>query len=267
MTVLRSALFNLAFLGGTALTVVLGLPLLAAPAKVTLIYIRGWARLMLALLRLICGIRVVVTGLEHVPPGGSIIAAKHQSAFDTVVWLALVPDPVYVMKKELLSIPIWGWFAQRCGQVPVDREAGGAALRAMVRGAGAALAAGRPVVIFPEGTRSAPGQRLPYQPGVAALAIATGAPVVPVATDSGLAWGRRAFQKRAGVIHVSILPPLPPGLRRVPLMTLLEETIETETARLIALRGAVDKSGEDGCAKSQGSAEHSPSSLGKQTTP
>ncbi|WP_137127021.1 1-acyl-sn-glycerol-3-phosphate acyltransferase [Roseomonas sp. HF4] len=266
MTALRSALFNLVFLGGTALTVVLGLPLLAAPPRVVIVYIRGWARLMLALLRLICGIRVEVTGLGHVPPGGAIIAAKHQSAFDTVVWLTLLPDPVYVMKKELLSIPVWGWFARRCGQVPVDRDAGASALRGMVRAAGAALAAGRPVVIFPEGTRSAPAQRLPYQPGVAALAGATGAPVVPAATDSGLAWGRRAFQKRAGVIHVSILPPLPPGLRRAPFMALLEETIETETARLIAIRGAVDKSGEDDSAKSHADAEQSPSSPGKQTT-
>jgi 1-acyl-sn-glycerol-3-phosphate acyltransferase len=266
MTALRSALFNLVFLGGTALTVVLGLPLLAAPPWIMIAYVRVWARLMLGALRLICGIRVVVTGLGHVPPGAAIIAAKHQSAFDTVVWLTLLPAPVYVMKKELLSIPVWGWFARHCGQVPVDRLAGASALRGMVRAAGTALAAGRPVVIFPEGTRSAPGERLPYQPGVAALAAATGAPVLPAATDSGLAWGRRAFQKRPGVIHVSILPPLPPGLRRGPFMALLEETIETETARLIALQGAVDKSGEEACRKSQVHAEHGPSSPGKQTT-
>jgi len=259
MTALRSALFNLLFLVGTAMAAVLALPLLFAPPRAMIAYVRGWARLVVGTLRLVCGIRVEVTGLDRVPPGRAIIAAKHQSAFDTVVWLTLLPAPVYVMKKELLSIPVWGWLARRCGHVPVDRKAAAAALRGMVRAAGAALAAGRPVVIFPEGTRSAPGQRLPYQPGVAALAVATGAPVVPVATDSGLSWGRRAFQKRPGVIHVSILAPLPSGLRREALMARLEDAIETETTRLIALRGPVDKSGEEIVAGIQGDPESSPS--------
>jgi 1-acyl-sn-glycerol-3-phosphate acyltransferase len=248
MTFLRSTLFNALFLGGTAVTVVLGLALLPLPPAVMIVYIRGWARLVVGTLRVVCGIRLKVTGMEHIPPGAAIIAAKHQSAFDTVVWLAILPAPVYVLKKELLSIPLWGLLAQRCGQVAVDRKAGATALRGMVREASAALAAGRPVVIFPEGTRSAPGQRLPYQPGVAALAAASGAPVVPVATDSGVSWGRRAFHKRPGTIHLAVLPPLPPDLRRGPLMAMLETAIETETARLLGLGDAgdpVDKSGED----------------------
>lgn len=249
MTFLRSALFNLLFLGGTAVTAVAALPLLLAPQRFLAAYVRGWARLMIALLRVVCGIRLEVRGREHIPPGAAVIAAKHQSAFDTIVWLMLLPPgrppPVYVLKKELLSIPIWGTLARRCGHVAVDRAAGASALRAMVRAARARLAEGRPVVIFPEGTRSAPGQRLPYQPGVAALAMASGAPVVPVATDSGLSWGRRAFHKRPGTIHVSVLPPLPAGLERAALMQALECAIETETTRLLAQREAVDKSGED----------------------
>lgn len=245
MILLRSALFNITFIGGTALTVLFGLPLLAAPRPVMVAYVRVWSRLMVAALRILCGIRLDVTGLDRIPAGGVIVAAKHQSAFDTIVWIMLLPAPVYVLKKELLSIPLWGWLARRCGHVPVDRAAGAAALRNMVKGAKAAIAEGRPVVIFPEGTRSAPGQRLPYQPGVAALALAAGVPVVPVATDSGRFWGRRAFHKRPGTLHVSVLPPLPAGLPRAALMAALEEAIETETDRLLALPGPVENFAEN----------------------
>jgi 1-acyl-sn-glycerol-3-phosphate acyltransferase len=246
MTWLRSALFNLVFLGGTVLTVLLGTLLLPAPARVMLRFIRAWASLVLAALRGICGIRVEVTGRENLPAGDCIIAAKHQSAFDTVVWLTLLPpgrDPAYVLKQELADIPLWGRLAARCGHIAVDRAAGASALRALVRAAQAALAAGRPVVIFPEGTRTAPGQRVPYQPGVAALAAATGAPVVPVATNSGLFWGRRAFHKRPGTIRIAILPALPAGLPRAALMAALETAIE-ETSALLA--NPVDKSGGEG---------------------
>jgi len=246
MTVLRSALFNTIFLGGTALAAVLGLPLLAAPRAWLIGYVRGWAKTMVAMLRLICGIGVKARGLQHIPPGGVLIAAKHQSAFDTVIWLALLPAPAYVFKKELLAIPLWGWFARRCGHVAVDRRGGGPALKRMVRAARALLAAGRPVVIFPEGTRTAPGERRPYQPGVAAIAAAAGVPVVPVATDSGRCWGRRAFRKEPGVIHLSVLPPLPAGLPRAALMVALEEAIETETERLLRADKAVENSGETG---------------------
>ncbi|MEO3471213.1 lysophospholipid acyltransferase family protein [Roseomonas sp. CAU 1739] len=237
MTTLRSLLFNIYFIGGTALTIIVGIPMLAFPPPLLTRFIVFWATAMLGGLRVICGVRLEVTGMKNLPPGGSIIAAKHQSAFDTMVWLMLVPNSVYVAKKELLEIPGWGWLARHCGQLSVDRTAGAAALRTMVREAKATLAGGRPVVIFPEGTRTAPGERVTYQPGVAALAAASGAPVVPVATDSGRVWGRRAFRKTPGVIHISILPPLPPRLPRAALMSMLEEMVETETSRLFSLPG------------------------------
>jgi 1-acyl-sn-glycerol-3-phosphate acyltransferase len=260
---LRSALFNLVFLGGTVLTVLVGTVLLAAPARVMVGYIRGWAWLVLGALRIICGIRVQVTGLENLPPGPFIAAAKHQSAFDTVVWVTLLPwgrDPVYVMKRELAEIPLWGRLATRCGHISVDRAASAAALRGMVRAAQAALAAGRPVVIFPEGTRTAPGERVPWQPGVAALANASGAPVVPVATDSGLVWGRRAFAKRPGTIHVQILPPLPAGLPRAAFMATLEATVEDASAALAGLPRPVDKSGDSDSVISDSSRKPAPTS-------
>lgn len=240
MTALRSALFNAAFFGVTAVLLVLALPLLALPRPVIRETARLWARTVILLLRGICGVRLELRGIERIPPGGAVLAAKHQSAFDTIVWLALLPDAAYVLKRELLAIPVYGWHARKLGMIPVDRTGGGAALRAMLRRAIAAIEQRRQVVIFPEGTRSAPGERVPYQPGVVAIASATAAPVLPVATDSGRIWGRRAFTKRQGVIRISVLPPLPAGLHRGALMAALEDAIESETAAL--LREPVDKS-------------------------
>lgn len=234
LTLLRSALFNALFFGLTAAFCASGLLLLPFPRRFLRRYVQGWARAMLWLLRVVCGIGLRVTGRENLPEGPVVIAAKHQSAYDTIVWLALLPEPVYVLKRELLRIPAWGWLARHYGAVAVDRKGGAAALKRMVRQASAALAAGDQVVIFPEGTRTAPGTRVPYLPGVVALAAATNAPVVPAATDSGLLWGRRAFAKQPGLITVAILPPLQPGLPRAQLMRALTESIETETDRLIA---------------------------------
>jgi 1-acyl-sn-glycerol-3-phosphate acyltransferase len=233
MILLRSVLFNAGFYLATAVIGIVGLPLMLAPRRWAIEVVRLWGRVVVAMLRVICGVRVEMRGLENIPPGAVVLASKHQSAFDTIIWLATLPDPAYVLKKELLAIPVYGWFCRKVGMIPVDRAGGGAALRAMLRAAQVALEQGRQVVIFPEGTRSAPGERLPYQPGVVAIAGA-GAPVVPVATDSGLVWGRKAFVKKPGTIRVSVLPALPPGLPRAKLLAALETAIETESTALLA---------------------------------
>ena len=230
---LRSSIFNALFMTITALAAIIAMFLLPFHSRVMRFFIRYWARLIIWVLRLVCGIRVEVTGLEHIAPGAAIIASKHQSAFDTFVWPALLDHPSYVLKRELLNLPFWGRAARHTGAVAVDRDGGGAALRALVRDGKRVLDEGRPLVIFPEGTRSAPGEMVPYQPGVAALVIGSGAPCYPVATNSGRHWGRRAFHKTPGVIAISILPPLPAGLARKPLTAALEAQIEAETARLL----------------------------------
>lgn len=233
MLVLRSLLFNAGFFGLTALTCVLALPLLAVSRRHMLTLQRLWARLILALLRVLCGVTLRVEGREHLPAQGpALIAAKHQSAFDTVVWFLLVPDPVYVLKAELFRIPVWGWHARHTRMIGVDRKGGANAMRGMLREAREAAAEGRQIVIFPEGTRVAPGARVPYQPGIVALASATALPVIPVATNSGLAWGRRSFVKRPGEIVVKVLEPLPPGLARTELLGALEARIEAAQATL-----------------------------------
>jgi 1-acyl-sn-glycerol-3-phosphate acyltransferase len=233
MLVLRSALFNLAFFGLTAAACLLSLPLLLAPPAWMRWASRLWARGVIGLLRVICGVRLRVTGAEHLPRAGpALVAAKHQSAFDTIVWFALLPDAVYVMKQELFRIPFYGWIARRTGMIGVDRAGGSNAMRGMLRAAREAVALGRQIVIFPEGTRVAPGERAPFQPGIVALATATQLPVIPVATNSGRVWGRRAFHKHPGEIVVAVLPPLPPGLGRAALLGELEARIEGAQAAL-----------------------------------
>ena len=239
---LRSALFYLLAYAGTLVIVTAALPLLLLPWRWVLPVMRLWAGMVLLLLRRVSGIRLRVTGAEHLPQrGAALIAAKHQSAFDTVVWLWLLPDTVYVLKRELLRVPLWGWIAVKGRMIPVDRDGGAAAMRQLLRAGREAAAAGRQIVIFPEGTRVVPGEYLPFQPGIAALAAATGLPVVPVATDSGVLWGRKGFRKRPGTITVAVLPPLPAGLRREALLRALEAAITAGTDTLLAA-APVDKS-------------------------
>ena len=226
----RSALFN-AWLYG--ITTVLSLSSLVPrvatldrPAAWPLGLARTWARCVLAGLRVLCGIRWTVTGRDNLPPDGPmLIASNHQSAFDTMVWLLLVPSPSYVVKRELLNIPLFGALCRLGGMIAVDRSAGADAIRALLRAADGAVRARRQIVIFPEGTRVPPGVRMSLQPGVAALAARTGLPVIPVATDSGRCWGRRAFRKLPGVIHIAIGPPIPASLPRAELMRRLERAI------------------------------------------
>jgi 1-acyl-sn-glycerol-3-phosphate acyltransferase len=227
---LRSALFNAWFYTITTALALSSLPprvaTLDRPAAWPLGVARIWARCVLGGLRVLCGIRWTVSGREHLPQGGPmLIASNHQSAFDTMVWLLLLPSPSYVIKRELLHVPLFGALCRMAGMIAVDRSAGADAIRSLLRAADAAVARRRQIVIFPEGTRVAPGVRAPFQPGVAALAARTRLPVIPVATDSGRCWGRRAFRKLPGVIHVAIGAPLPPGLAREALMLRLEQAI------------------------------------------
>ncbi len=203
---------------------------------------QSWARLVLGGLRLLCGISWEVTGRERLPAtGAALIAPMHQSAFDTLVWLLLLPDCTYVLKLELTRIPLFGKLLLRAGMIAVDRSGGAAAMRDLIRRAGDAAAEGRQILIFPEGTRVAPGAGVKLLPGVAALAARTGLPIIPVATDSGHFWGRRALRKLPGTIRVAVLPPLQAGLSRDVLMGQLEQTYAASYAAL--RRGqAVDNS-------------------------
>jgi 1-acyl-sn-glycerol-3-phosphate acyltransferase len=154
-----------------------------------------------------------------------LIASRHQSAFDTFVWLTLLPRCCYVFKDELLRIPLFGPLISAAGMIAVDRDGGGGAIRALLRQADRAVREQRQIVIFPEGTRSEPGSPGVLQSGIAALASRTGLPVIPVSTDSGLFWGRRAFRKRPGTIRIVIGSPIPVQTDRKALMRALEDAM------------------------------------------
>jgi 1-acyl-sn-glycerol-3-phosphate acyltransferase len=234
MTTIRSLLFNLLFALWTALIFVLSLPTLVLPRSAVWWMGGLWVRGALLLLRAIVGLGHRVRGVEHRVAGPAIYAAKHQSAWDTLVFPLLLEQPAYVLKQELIRVPLFGSYLKRCGMIPVDRQGGGSALKQLLRAARAAIADGRSILIYPEGTRIAPGERRPYHPGVAALYGDLGVPVVPVALNSGLFWGRRSFRKKAGTITIEFLPPIAPGLPRREFMAELQNRMEGASQRLVA---------------------------------
>lgn len=228
---LRSLAFNLAFPLWTAVLLIAGVWLLALPRAVATCYVAFWARGVLGLARVLCGLRFEVRGER--PAGPVIVAAKHQSAWDTIVLNLLLPWPAFVIKKELGWLPIFGWFLRHQKMILIDRGGGAAALRQLLAEARAALDAGRALIIFPEGTRTRPGEQRPYRSGIAALYEKLDTPVVPVALNSGSFWGRRSFIKRPGRIVIEFLPPIPPGLARRPFLHTLSARIESASQRLL----------------------------------
>lgn len=229
---MRSSLFALLAFIFSAVLAVLFLPALVIPRRGFQELAALWCKGLIALLEICCGLRWRLVGREHIPTGAAIIASKHQSAWDTLIFHVLMKDPVYVLKRELLLVPFLGWYLRKAGSIAIDRAGGFRSLKAMLPEVDRALAEGAKVIVFPEGTRTAPGERASYQPGIAALYARCSAPVVPVALNSGLFWGRRRFIKRPGVITIEVLPPFPPGLRSADFLSCLEARIEDATARL-----------------------------------
>ncbi len=230
---IRSFLFNAGWYAGSTIIAIVGSPILLLSRRAVLAWARFWIHFCLGWLRLICRLTHRVSGLENLPPGPVIIASKHQSSWETLSYTLLFPGAAIVLKRELLFIPIVGWAMARAGNIAVARGDGASALRSLTRQAKAVLAEGRSILIFPEGTRVPVGGEKPYQIGAAALYRQLNVPVVPVALNSGLFWGRRKFVKWPGVIDVQILPAIPPGLKRDAFMALLRERIEGATNALI----------------------------------
>jgi 1-acyl-sn-glycerol-3-phosphate acyltransferase len=179
------------------------------------------------------GIKYRVVGRENVPEAACIIASKHQSAWETFKMHLILNDPAIVLKRELLNIPLIGWWMKRSGSIPIDRNARTKSLSEMVLAARKAAADGRPIVIFPEGTRVAVGESRPYKSGVAALYLNLNIPIVPLALNSGLLWPKNSFFKKPGTITVEFLPPIPAGLSRGEMMQKLRDALEPASARLL----------------------------------
>ncbi|MGM0559925.1 MAG: lysophospholipid acyltransferase family protein [Pseudomonadota bacterium] len=239
MTHLRSLVFNGLFYAWTTLLALAYLPLLFLPPRYIWAACRFWARSVFFLLRTIVGLDWRLEGRTHLPDGAALIASKHQSAWDTLVFVLLLDRPVYILKQELLQIPLFSTYLKHMGMIAIDRRGAARTLRSLQQQARARLAEGRPVIIFPEGTRTRPGETRPYQPGVAALykALEHEAPLVPAALNSGHFWGRRSFLKYPGCITLRILPPIPGGLSRNEVMAQLHESIEDASRALADLPG------------------------------
>lgn len=231
---IRSVLFNIAFYLNTLVYLIVAVPTFFMPRWGILELAKHWGRTNLLLLRWICGIKVEWRGLEKLPRGPLIVAAKHQSAWETFALLWMFEDPTFILKRELKWIPMFGWLAVKAQMIPVDRGAGAQALSRMAQRARLELGRGRQIVIFPEGTRRAPGAEPRYKFGVSYLYSQLDVPCVPIALNSGLFWPRRSFRRFPGTVRVEILDPIPPGLTREAFSARLQHDIETATSRLVA---------------------------------
>lgn len=230
MNLLRSALFALVFYGWTVIAVLLAFPIALLGTGAIRGWAHAWVRFHRWCARWLLGIRTRIEGPR--PEGAMLVVVKHQSMFETMEMVRLLDEPAVVLKRELADIPLWGWVVRRYGVIPVDRSAGASALRRMMRAAEEAKAAGRPILIFPEGTRVAPGETPPLQPGFAGLYRALGLPVAPVALDSGRVWPRNAFVKRPGLVTFRFEPVIPPGLKRAEIEAAVHAAINSlEPAR------------------------------------
>jgi 1-acyl-sn-glycerol-3-phosphate acyltransferase len=234
MLILRSLLFTFLFYVTTALFLVLGSWLFFAPRSWAMAGLKTHGRFSVWLLRVIAGTRLEVRGHEKLPKGACLVVSKHQSAWDTFGLVPLFRDPAIVLKDELKWIPFYGWFCVKFEHILVKREKAAQALKTMIADAKQRVAQGREVVIFPEGTRQAPGAPPAYKPGYVALYEALEVPCVPVALNSGLYWPRRQLIRRPGTIVVEFLDPIPPGLPRKEFRVLLEARLEAAAAALVA---------------------------------
>jgi 1-acyl-sn-glycerol-3-phosphate acyltransferase len=231
----RSVAFNALFYANLFVHMIAALPTLVLPHAVLRAFIRSYARSSLWLLRVICGTEVCWRGTENIPQGACIVACKHQSAWETFALYTVLEDPIYILKRELMWIPLFGWYTWKAGLIPVDRSAGMAALARMTARAQKAMAGPRPrqLVIFPEGTRRAPGAEPSYKPGIVHLYAKIGLPCVPAALNSGLFWPRRSLVRLPGTIVVEFLPPIAPGFDRAGFLPHLQDAIEDASARLL----------------------------------
>jgi 1-acyl-sn-glycerol-3-phosphate acyltransferase len=234
LLILRSAVFNVLFYLNLLVHFVIAIPTLVLPRIAIVRLAQSWGRTNNWLLRAVCGIKVEYRGLEKIPHGALLVASKHQSLWETFALLWVFSDPCFILKRELQWIPFFGWYAWKAGMIPVDRGRRGQALADMTERARVELGRGRQIVIFPEGTRRAPGAEPNYKFGIVHLYVETGIPCLPIALNSGLFWPRRSFRRYPGTIVAEILDPIPSGLDKAAFAAKLQQDIETATARLIA---------------------------------
>lgn len=235
MIALRSLIFVVLFYVWSVIVAVGLSPFLLGPRSWAMELMRVWARGIIWLLRVVCDIKVEVRGKEHMPTGAALVAPKHHCMLDVFAQFAWLPDACFVMKKELTWIPFFSWWGMRAKMIVVDRAGHATALRKLIRDSKERFADNRQLLIFPEGTRSAPGAPADYKPGIAALYREIDVPVHPVATNAGVHWPKHGFLRKPGTIVFEYLEPIAPGLKRAEFMRLLQDRIETASTKLLTL--------------------------------
>lgn len=230
---LRSLIYNLLFYLVLVALIILALPTFLMPRGAILTVARWWARSSIFLLRVICNTRVEYRGVEKIPKGPLLVAAKHQSMWETFALLQFFEQPLFILKRELTWIPVFGQFLTKAGMIAVERGGGPRSLIKTLRQAGAEVRKGRQLVIFPEGTRMPVGAPPHYKAGVAQIYLDSAVPCLPVALNSGLFWPRRTFMRYPGTLVVEFLDPLPPGLPRDEFLVRIRTVIEDATNRIV----------------------------------
>jgi 1-acyl-sn-glycerol-3-phosphate acyltransferase len=230
---LRSLVFNVLFYAVLVVLVILALPTFLMPLRALRTVATWWAHATLFLMRVICNIKVEFRGVEKIPKGPLVVVAKHQSFWETFALLPFFEHPIFILKRQLMYIPVFGQFLVKFGMIAIDRSAGVKTLLDMTRRARAAVRSGCQLVIFPEGTRRAPGAPADYKTGFAQIYSACGVTCLPVALNSGLFWPRRTFMRYPGTLVVEFLDPLPPSLSKDDFISRVRGTIEEATGRIV----------------------------------
>lgn len=238
LLLIRQVLFNIAFYGMTTLFCIVLTPAMLLPRDLFIVGLNAYFKTVHLVEKYVLGLDFVVRGTEHIPTSGSfIVAAKHYSAYETMKIHLLFHDPAIIMKKELSYIPLWGWLAMKARMIFIDRGSRDVALKSIIAGAQRVEKEGRPLVIFPQGTRVAitdtPDTK-PYKGGIIRMYDATHQPILPVAMNSGLFWKKNAFFKYPGTVVFEIQPPIPAGLDGKEVMARLQDVLETRSNALVA---------------------------------
>jgi 1-acyl-sn-glycerol-3-phosphate acyltransferase len=230
---LRSLIYNVLFYLVLVVLIIVAIPTFVMPRAALLTVARWWAKSSIFLLRVICNTKVKYRGVEKIPKGPLIVASKHQSMWETFALLQFFEEPLFILKRELMWIPVFGLFLVKAGMIAVDRNSSVRSLKDMTRRAGAEVRRGRQLIIFPEGTRRPVDAPPRYKHGVGQVYVDSGVTCLPVALNSGLFWPRRTFMRYPGTIVVEFLDPLPPGLTRDQFNAQAAAVIEEATARLV----------------------------------
>ncbi len=231
---IRSIIFNIVYYGSTAVICIAYIPMVLLPTRYFIKCLKAYFCYVAFLEKYIMGLNYKILGQEHLPKNGSyIVAAKHQSAYETLKLYVLFDSPAIILKRELFNIPIWGWLAKKAGHIGIDRSNRQTSVQSINEGALRVAKENRPIVIFPQGTRVPIGIKKPYKKGVSHIAKAANLDIIPLAMNSGFFWAKNAFWKKSGTVTFQFLPPIPAGTSNDKIMDILETDLENASNELV----------------------------------